>query len=288
MGLTTHTIDGPIAEGLKLRPELEWTCGTSWDGSLLAFQCYADEIDRLLAQANSPLARGFLVLEFRCAVVELLEYVAGVFHALRHSGSISHIADNRVLTGVFETLKAGVTHEDAASFLYLPPLPPTCGDPDSDKQLAAAYSHILRNAVMCLADIGTYWLDHITATRWYRHCPAFLSLEDCYKIEPAENPQREEVRREHESFADTLFTFVQQDRHSLHHETLRLEDFDIARHMMRITFAIILPSFGNRVLAPKSPDPTQRLHKIHRALASGLNPDDILLLCAHGPFLFTP
>lgn len=285
MALTTHTIDGPIAQAARVRPEFDWKCGTSWACSLLAIQRYLDDIEHLLDRATEPLARGFLALEFRCAVVELLEYAGGIVRAVRRPPALSHGADSRVLTEVFEALRAGVSHEEAAAVLYLPARAPASGAPAVDERLSNAYGRILGNAAMCLTDIGGYWLAHIEATRWYRHCPAFLSLDDTYRIDPSGTPQRDEVRRQEKALPDALFTFVRQDQRTFHPETLRRDDIVVARHMMNVAFTIILPSIGNRVLAPHSPNPTERLLKVPRALTSGIEGEDLAFLCTHGPLL---
>lgn len=283
MALVTHTLEGPAVLAALARPEFDWSCGTSWDGSLLAIQRYLGDVERMLDGTTDPLARGFLALEFRSAVVELLEYAGGVVRAVRARPALSHGADSRALSEVFEAMKAGVSHAEAAAVLYLHAKAPTSGDSAVDVRLSNAYGRILGNAAMCLADIGTYWLEHIESTRWYRHCPAFLSLEDTYRLEPAANAQRDEARRQQGALADALFTFVRQDERVLQHETLRRHDVVVARHMMHVAFTIILPSFGNRVLAAGSPDPAERLRKVPRALTSGVSDDDLTLLCTHGP-----
>lgn len=287
MALSIEELGGPLAKAALLRPELDWACGTSWDGSLLAVQHYLDDIQGMLDLAKDPLARGFLALEFRCAVVELVEYVGGIAVAVRFPPALSHGTDGRALVGEFEALRAGVSHEQAAALLYMPETPPMIGDSSVNEKVSRAYGHILENVASCLKDVGTYWLDHIEATRWYRHCPAFLSLDDTYRIEPAENQQRDEVRRQQQALSDVLFTFVRLDDRIFNHEVIRRDDVAMARHVMRMALAIIVTSFGNRVLDPTSPHPEHRLRKFPRLLTGGVTSDDLVLLRSHGQ-LFIP
>lgn len=283
MGLTEIVVPPALAAKLAGFPAVDLALFSAWERTV---HCMYDQVRFLIEEldcSDHSLEQAFLGLEVVSVALEATEYLGSYAHrVLCSQGGPAHLATNPEIAKVFTRIRTGVGPQTVAALLRIPPVLDQSRIADDDRRVAELYGRVLANGVEVLQACGAFWATTIDEVRWFRHGPAYLTVEDTERLTPEPSPARDKIRHELASMEDVIFAFVTLNRREFVYSPLTrsrvLHAAGVARTAVRFLFA----AFGNYVLPESSPNRELSLPRIPGSLARNLTDEEKALLSERG------